>query len=326
MASLSDVKIVTGKRENVESAIQSGKIDQYDMLWMDNDEMGWIDKNNVPHFSTSRTKEEITVNGVTGTGLADGATIPAGASLDDVVKMLVQKKVPATYKKGTATLAVNTGTTVGNKEVGSSVAINLKVNWTQNDCGAVTAVQFKKNGANIGEPVTTAPYEYTEALTIPSSNVVYTAEVSYADGAVKKDNFGEESRDNWATVKAGSIVTNGLTFVACYNIYYGAQASAIELTSEGIKALTGKELGKKSGTFNIAIAAGSQHVAFAYPATCKDASQIMYVETNDTGMLSSFTKSLVDVTDAAGNNVSYKVYTYSMATPAAAGMTFKVTF
>ena len=45
-------------------------------------------------------------------------------------------------------------------------------------------------------------------------------------------------------------------------------------------------------------------------------------------MASSFTKTLVDVADARGGEngkKSYKVYSYSMATPAAAGMTFKVT-
>lgn len=54
----------------------------------------------------------------------------------------------------------------------------------------------------------------------------------------------------------------------------------------------------------------------------------MYVETNDTGMASSFTKTLVDVADARGGEngkTSYKVYSYRMSTPAAAGMTFKVT-
>ena len=54
----------------------------------------------------------------------------------------------------------------------------------------------------------------------------------------------------------------------------------------------------------------------------------MYVETNDTGMASSFTKTLVNVADARGEEngmTEYKVYSYKMAAPAAAPMTFKVT-
>jgi hypothetical protein len=45
-------------------------------------------------------------------------------------------------------------------------------------------------------------------------------------------------------------------------------------------------------------------------------------------MASSFTKSTISVADARGGEnglMSYKVYTYAMAVPAAAAMTFKVT-
>lgn len=45
-------------------------------------------------------------------------------------------------------------------------------------------------------------------------------------------------------------------------------------------------------------------------------------------MAANFTKTTLDVADARGGNngvMSYKVYTYAMAVPAAAGMTFKVT-
>ena len=54
----------------------------------------------------------------------------------------------------------------------------------------------------------------------------------------------------------------------------------------------------------------------------------MYVETNDTGRAASFTKTTVNVADARGGEnglVEYKVYSYRMASPAAASMTFKVT-
>ena len=67
---------------------------------------------------------------------------------------------------------------------------------------------------------------------------------------------------------------------------------------------------------------------FAYPATLRDVNNVTYVEANDSGMASSFTKSTINVADARGGEnglKSYKVYSYSMAVPAAAAMTFKVT-
>ena len=54
----------------------------------------------------------------------------------------------------------------------------------------------------------------------------------------------------------------------------------------------------------------------------------MYVETNDTGMKSSFSETTVNVADARGGSnglTSYRVFTYSMAGEAQATMTFKVT-
>ena len=53
----------------------------------------------------------------------------------------------------------------------------------------------------------------------------------------------------------------------------------------------------------------------------------MYVETNDTGASSKFTRSEVNVCGATAeqNAIAYYVYSYKMAVPASANMTFKVT-
>ena len=100
-----------------------------------------------------------------------------------------------------------------------------------------------------------------------------------------------------------------------------------ELNSAAIRALTGKKLNPTQGySWNINIAIGQQYVIFAYPNTLRDVNQVMYVETNDTGMASSFTKTEIEVEGAnAFTAKTYKVYSYRMAAPAAAPMTFKVT-
>ena len=79
-------------------------------------------------------------------------------------------------------------------------------------------------------------------------------------------------------------------------------------------------------TLNVAV--GQQYIVIAYPATLRDINNVTYVEANDSGMASSFTKTTINVADARGGSngtMSYKVYTYAMAVPAAAAMTFKVT-
>ena len=42
-----------GSSQNLETTIQAGKIDAYDILFLDGDtdpKIGWIDKNGKPHF------------------------------------------------------------------------------------------------------------------------------------------------------------------------------------------------------------------------------------------------------------------------------------
>ena len=96
-----------------------------------------------------------------------------------------------------------------------------------------------------------------------------------------------------------------------------------------MRGLVNKKLAPSQGTsFNINVAVGQQYIVIAYPANIRDINNITYVEANDSGMASNFTKTTIDVADARGGSngaMGYKVYTYAMAVPAAAAMTFKVT-
>lgn len=94
-----------GSKANIDAAKAAGTIDANDILFLDNREIGWIAKDGSTIMSTSRTQEAITVNGVTGLGISNGASIPAGTSLDEFVKMVVQKAIPATYTKSTLAIA-----------------------------------------------------------------------------------------------------------------------------------------------------------------------------------------------------------------------------
>ncbi len=96
-----------------------------------------------------------------------------------------------------------------------------------------------------------------------------------------------------------------------------------------MRGLSNKKLAPTQGySFNINVNVGQQYIIFAYPADLRDVNNVTYVEANDGGMASNFTKTVMDVADARGGEngmKSYKVYSYAMAVPAAANMTFKVT-
>ena len=328
MSELKMTKHAFGSKENIETAKAAGTIDAYDVLHLSNGEMAWIDKDNNTVMHTPRTQEAITVNGVTGLGIGNGETIAAGASIDEIVKMLVQKAVPATYTKPTLALANNGGQAAGNVEAGSSITPKLKATFTQNDAGALSAISIKKGSDAVSES-TTSPLTYTgEVIVIGDETITFKAAATYGDAPVKKNNLGQESKENWFA--GASMESSAYSITGKRNLFYGTGVGDVPtVDSAFVRGLVNTKLAPSQGySWNITVDVGQQYIAFAYPATLRDVNNVTYVEANDSGMASSFTKTTVDVADARGDNnglMSYKVYTYKMAVPAAAGMTFKVT-
>lgn len=317
-----------GSKENIEVAKANGSIDEFDVMFLSNGEIGWLDREKNTVINTPRTQTDIVVNGVTGLGIGNGETISAGATIDDIVKMLVQKAVPATYTKPTLSLANNGGQASGNVEAGSSVTPKLKATFTKNDAGALSAISISKDGTAVAEG-TTSPLTYDgEAIVVGDETVTFTASATYGDAPVKNNNLGQESKENWF---AGSTVaSSSYSITGKRNLFYGTGVGDLpEINSENVRKLTNTKLAPTQGySFTINIAVGQQYIMFAYPSSLRDVNQVEYSEANDKGMASSFTKDTIDVADARGGEnglMSYKVYAYKMAVAAAAPMTFKVT-
>lgn len=323
-----------GSKSNIDTAKTAGTIDAHDILFLDNKEIGWLDKEGNTVISTSRTQSDISVNGVTGLGIANNATIPAGTSFDDLVKMLVQKPIPATYTKPTLYISNNGGQAAGNVEAGTSITPKINAVFTKNDAGSLTKITIKKGSTEVATG-TSSPLGHTETITIGDESISYTATATYTAAAVKNNNLGQESKENW--FDAGSINSSaqGSGKVATYtitgkrNAFYGTGVGAVPtVNSAFVRGLTGKTLAPAANTtLTINVAIGQQYIAFAYPADLRDVTSVTYVEANDGGMASSFTKTTVNVADARGGEnglKSYKVYTYAMDVPAAAPMTFTV--
>lgn len=82
-----------GSKENIEAAKTDGVIDVFDIIYLDNGEIGWINKENDTVINTPRTQEEITVD--TAIQTSELTTIAAGQSMDDLAKLVVQKVAPS---------------------------------------------------------------------------------------------------------------------------------------------------------------------------------------------------------------------------------------
>lgn len=318
-----------GNKADVGTAIAEQKIDAYDMIVAkDTDELGYVSPAGEEKWFHERLGEDIVVNGVSGLGLANGEKLSKDWTAAQALKALVQKAVKPTYTKPSVSIANNGGLNAGGVEAGTSITPKLRATFAKNDAGNLTKLEVLKSGTSVGSG-TTSPYDYTGTpFVIGDENVSFTAKATYAEGPIKKDNLGQESPDGH--IVAGSVTSGTFTVSGQRHLFYGTGVGNLpELTSDNVRQLSNKKLNPAQGlVFNINVAVGQQYIIFAYPATLRDVNQVMYVETNDPGMASSFTKTLVDVADARGGSnglKSYKVYSYRMATPAAGTMTFKVT-
>lgn len=317
-----------GSKENVESAKTNGVIGEYDILFLDNKEVGWIDKEGNTVMSTSRTQEPISVNGVTGLGISNGATIPAGTSLDDFVKMVVQKAIPATYTRPSVYLSNNGGSASGFVESGTAVTPKLVARFTKNDAGDLTEIVIKKGNEQVAIG-TESTLEYTGSeVVIGDETIRFSASATYADAPVKNNNLGAESKENWFA--GGTVNSSEYAITGRRKLFYGTGTGALpDVNSVFVRSLANNKLAPAAGdTFSIDVPVGQQYIAIAYPSSIRSVNNITYVEANDNSMAKNFTESLIDVADARGGStglVNYKVYTYSMAVPAAATMTFKIT-
>lgn len=328
MADLKIAKHAFGSKENIETAKATGAIDAYDVLHLSNGELAWIDGENNTVINTPRTQTDIVVNGVTGLGIGNGQTISAGATIDELIKMLVQKPVPATYTKPSLSIANNGGQASGNVEAGTTISPKLKATFTQNDAGDLISISILKGSDAVAEG-TESPLEYNgEDIVVGDTTITFKASAAYGDAPVKTNNLGQESKENWFS---GSTINSGNYSIAGKrNLFYGTGVGSVPtITSDVVRGLANTKLAPSAGTtFNISVAVGQQYIIFAYPADLRDVNNVTYVEANDGGMAGNFTKTTINVADARGGEnglKSYKVYSYAMAVPAAAGMTFKVT-
>ena len=330
------IKFFHGPEESIDGKIEDGTISGADIIiTSDTDSIFYVDADKTKHKigsgeggDTETTEEHEVQLGTGGSigGLETGDKIPVGTSLDELIKMLTRVSVPASYSQPGVTCRVSSGTPSGNYEVGTEINTTIQGTFTQNDAGALTSIEIKKGSDSVLSSPTSPVTTDAQVFTLGDETVTFTAVATYAEGEIKNDNLGQPSPDGH--IQAGSKTSSGVSFTGKRNLFYGTGVGPVpELTSEAVRGLTGKQLNPSNGTvFNINIAVGQQYVIFAYPATLRDVNQVMYVETNDTGMATSFTKKNISVQGANGAaGADYKVYSYGMATPAQAPMTFKVT-
>lgn len=243
-------------------------------------------------------------------GFKTGDKVSKDMTAENIVKKLLMKQVPPTYTQPSVSISNNGGSSAGEYEIGSTVTPKLRAKFTKNDAGDLTSIQFKKAGTDVGDAAIASPADYTEAAFNLSTAISYSATASYGEGAIKKDNLG----DDYPTghIEAGSKNTSNFTFTPYRQGYFcGYTVDTATLTSDGIRNLQQKKGGAYSaGTVKVTVKAGAKRVVIAAPLANKGMTKVLNESALNADVTSTFVKSTVDVEGA--NN--YEAATYNVWT------------
>jgi hypothetical protein len=254
-------------------------------------------------------KNPITLVGTNYGMYEDGDTILSGTTVQTIFENMMTKVIHPTYTVPTINLTPNNY----NIEIGTPINIALSTTFVQNDAGTVTNYTLVRNynsaNTTLVNSGTVSSYTDNSASPILSSNLIYTATVAYANGAIKNNNLGVA--DPTGRILAGSIVDTA-TIVGKRSYFKGATTdTTAPTTSANIRALINTIDPNNGTTFTINITAGSRRVCFAYPATLQNVTNVKYVESGNAEVKDTFTLTNVNVEGAnAYTAISYKVYTF----------------
>lgn len=180
--------------------------------------------------------------------------------------------------------------------------------------GNPTSYTFSGPGVTDG---TVSSNALTETITADSINASFGAnrwQVSVQHDAGTGDYFTNKNTVSTsldALRVAATISSNSNTINGRYYAFYGV--GSIPTDSASVRALPNKLFlsANNTGTFTILILAGENKIAFAVPSgkTVK----VTFRESSAADVTGSFTKSTIDVLDAGAQQVSYDLYTSSLA-------------
>lgn len=146
----------------------------------------------------------------------------------------------------------------------------------------------------------------------------YTVTVSYDEGAVAKDNVGSASSPE-VKIPAGSKTQTTGAYTPYRNSFYGTLTNEFDANSDNaattIRDLTksGKALANGS-SFTINIPNGVKSCVFAYPASLRAVSSVIYKEGMNSDVKGTFTPFEITVPGANGyTGIKYRVYVFNAA-------------
>lgn len=258
-------------------------------------------------------------------GIQAGQRLEAGTAWEAIFRELLIEEVPPTYQAPVLWLSVGqVGSILPNNsliEIGTTLDLALSADYNQRDGGQAEQVQFKQDGVVI-QTDTQSPFahHYTHRLT---ADLDLQASVSYQAGPIKNTNLGNPSPAG--QIEAGSRDSNTVTLRAVRRAFWDTGKPTA--SSAEVRALGNSSLNPANNTqFTVNIPVGADSVAFAYPASLRPVSRVIYAEGLNADVKGAFVESSVSVEGAEGfAGIAYRVYRYVPVEPFPESATYTVT-
>ena len=258
-------------------------------------------------------------------------TVASGTSLQQFVEQLLLKTYFPTFVAPSASLSDNLASTVESGTTG----INLTAGFNAGAINGFSSAgvwdpglkQANRSGSATAYAFNGQSSQGSNTLSLPSEVITdgtnsFSVIIDYAEGPQPLDSLGQP----YLTPLPAGSVSQSLNVNGRRNAFYGTNLNG--LTSSSVRILSGTRLNPSNGTsFTINIPAGATDVAFAYPATLRDVTSVLYFEGLNADVKGSFgSPTLVNVEGANGYTaISYKVYSFVPPSPYEAASTYTVT-
>lgn len=273
--------------------------------------------------------QDLEVKGVTIGSYTDGDVISADTTLYDILKRILQKRMPATYSQ--PSIALNLASKL--VETGTKITGTAITTFNQRDAGPINQYTLSmSDGSNttiLLEQDTIVPYELADSdAAVGETPLTLMSSVKYDEGPIKTDSLGDPSPEGH--ILAGSKSTS-IKYTSYRKGFFGHEPGPKDpcTTSDEIRALpesTIKAVPTGEVAFTINCTKGDTRLTIAYPATLGDITFVKSIGLGGMNVINAFDISIISVEGADGYEpIDYKVYTYIPDVPYPADDTYEVT-
>jgi len=237
-------------------------------------------------------------------------------SVQEMFEYIAIESIFPTYTIATFSLNQNQSQ---DGEVGETLSNILTATYTQNDAGTLTNIRITRNGSDLTPNGSSSPFSKTNSVTRILGTVTYQAFCNGNAGALKPvppaNNpdprtpiFGNPNAPQAAFT---NFASNQRYIIGYYKIFYGAVASQ-PTNSAQVRAMSSSRLTNQGNQFVLTTGTTFNIFSLALPP---GKSLLSVKDANNFEIGTFFIPATVSVNDAAGNPVSYTVYTYTNSIP-----------